>query len=378
MSLETEIEDKRKEIKTDEYPMSIGEITSLYTASPTELDIHPEFQREFRWEGLQKTKLIESIFLGIPIPPIFVSQRTDGIWEVIDGVQRLSTIFEFIGELRDDKGCLKEPSRLIGTDYLPLLENKIWKDEHNRDNQISDALKRTFKRAKLNFVIVKEENDPDAKYELFQRINTLGSRLTNQEVRNCLLLMVNPEFFKWIKSLSTFEPFQKCICLSDKLLDEKYDIELLLRFIVYKNSNIPEIKKAKDVDDFLTKTTIKFAKEPSFNKELEAKIFENTFSLLNKILGPDVFKRYNRGKQVFEGKFLVSAFEVIAIGLGKNILSWEDTTPEQEETLKNKIRSIWADPTFTGNSGSGLNAKMRLPTLLPYGEELFRDGSQNP
>jgi len=77
MSLKEEIDERAKEIHTDGYPMSIGEIISLYNNN--EIDIHPEFQRLFRWNLTQKTKLVESILLGIPIPSIFVSQRDDGI-----------------------------------------------------------------------------------------------------------------------------------------------------------------------------------------------------------------------------------------------------------------------------------------------------------
>ena len=87
--------------------MSIGELLNLYRDK--ELDIHPEFRRVFRWTDYQKTRLIESLLLGIPIPPIFACQRTDGVWDVVDGVQRLSTIFQFIGELRDEGNNLVEP-----------------------------------------------------------------------------------------------------------------------------------------------------------------------------------------------------------------------------------------------------------------------------
>ena len=94
MSLEEQIASRAREIKTDGYAMSIGEVASLYRDN--DMDIHPEFQRIFRWKSPQKSRLIESILLGIPVPPIFVSQRDDGVWDIIDGVQRLSTIFEFM------------------------------------------------------------------------------------------------------------------------------------------------------------------------------------------------------------------------------------------------------------------------------------------
>ena len=101
MGLKEEISAKRKEIVVDAYPMSIGEMMNLY--KDDELDVHPEFQRFFRWDDEQKTRLIESILLGIPIPPIFVAQRIDGKWDVIDGQQRLSTVLQFLQVLKKRK-----------------------------------------------------------------------------------------------------------------------------------------------------------------------------------------------------------------------------------------------------------------------------------
>ncbi len=99
MSLQDEIQVASAKINTDAYAMSIGEVVNLYRDK--ELIIRPAFQRLFRWSTYQKSRLVESVLLGIPIPSIFVSQREDGVWEVVDGLQRLSTILEFIGELRD-------------------------------------------------------------------------------------------------------------------------------------------------------------------------------------------------------------------------------------------------------------------------------------
>ena len=120
MPLNEEIDSMRKEIRTDGYGMSIGEWISLYENK--EIDIHPEFQRFYRWTEIQKSNLIESILLGIPIPPIFVSQRKDGIWDVIDGLQRLSTLYQFVGILRDENENNIEPLKLEKTKYLPSLE----------------------------------------------------------------------------------------------------------------------------------------------------------------------------------------------------------------------------------------------------------------
>ena len=122
MPLNDEITRRRQEIFSDGYSMSVGELISMYEHD--ELDLHPQFQRFFRWTNLQKSRLIESLLLGIPVPSIFVSQRTDGVWDVIDGLQRLSTILQFVGILKDENGNLKEPLYLTATDYLPSLNER--------------------------------------------------------------------------------------------------------------------------------------------------------------------------------------------------------------------------------------------------------------
>lgn len=86
MSLQNQIDAARADIRTDDYSMSIGEWLNLYNDG--ELDIHPEFQRFYRWDSAQKSRFIESLLLGIPIPPVFVAQRKDGVWDVVDGLQR--------------------------------------------------------------------------------------------------------------------------------------------------------------------------------------------------------------------------------------------------------------------------------------------------
>jgi len=96
--------------------MSIGEWINLYEGD--EIDINPAFQRIYRWSDYQKSRLIESILLGIPIPPVFVAQREDGVWDVVDGQQRLSTILQLVGVLKDEKGDKLSPLKLQATNYL--------------------------------------------------------------------------------------------------------------------------------------------------------------------------------------------------------------------------------------------------------------------
>lgn len=193
MALQEEIDVMRKEIRTDSYSMSIGEWISLYEKD--EIDIHPEFQRFFRWTDLQKTRLIESILLGIPIPPVFVSQREDGVWDVVDGLQRLSSIYQFAGILTDEDNNQIDPLILTGTKYLPSLEGMKWNDAYDLDHSLTTAQRLFIKRAKIDVTMIQKESDQIAKYELFQRLNTGGSLATLQEVRNCIMVMYNKDMY---------------------------------------------------------------------------------------------------------------------------------------------------------------------------------------
>jgi Protein of unknown function DUF262 len=93
--LTDEIVKAQRLVRTDAYQMSVGEIVTMYDNS--EIIVDPEFQRLFRWDISQESKLIESLLLGIPLPSIFVFEKENDNWELIDGLQRVSTILEFMG-----------------------------------------------------------------------------------------------------------------------------------------------------------------------------------------------------------------------------------------------------------------------------------------
>lgn len=372
MALQDEINEKKKEISTDGYPMSIGELISLYKEG--ELDIHPEFQRFFRWTIEQKSKLIESIMLGIPIPSVFVSQRDDGVWDVVDGLQRLSTIFEFVGILKDEQGNDVAPSKLTSTAYLPGLNNKVWENSDDAPNSFTSAQRITFKREKIDVKIVKKESDTTIKYELFQRLNTLGSKLSDQEVRNCLLIMINRDFYNWLKELADDQHFINTISIADRLIDEKYNMELALRFVILNVIPPTAVRGLNDFSEFVTDRMIELAKDTNFSRPTMESTFRNTFALLDNVLSESAFKRYNSEKERFEGKFLLAAFEAIGIGLGKNISLWtgQELTDGLKASLITKVKQIWSSTEFQSRYGSGVNVTSRVPVIVPLGEQVLR------
>lgn len=367
MSLRQQINDKRREIKTDGYPMSIGEWVSMYERE--ELDIHPEFQRFYRWSDAQKAGLIESILLGIPLPPIFVSQREDGVWDVVDGLQRLSTIFQFMGILKNSEGGLVDPLVLIGTKYLPSLEGVVWGGDEEADNDLPKELRLIVKRSKIGASIVLKESDESAKYDLFQRLNTGGSELSPQEVRNCLMVMINKDFYEWIRRFRDNSDFKEVTALSDRPIEEAYDTELALRFLVFGMIGVDELKSIGDIGIFLTERMTEVAGAEDFAAEAAADLFNQTFSIINETLGEDAFKRFSSAKSRHEGGFLLSLFEVVALGIAYNLV--ENTLCDKGD-IRRRAQSVWSDAAFTRWATSGITATRRLPHLIPYGRALFK------
>ena len=366
MGLNQEIKLRRAEIFSDGYPVSIGELINMY--EDRELNIRPQFQRYFRWTDVQQSRLIESLLLGIPIPSIFVSQRKDGVWDVIDGLQRLSTIFQFVGIIRGANGKRSDLLLLTKTKYLPSLEGKTWDGEKTdgigRDNQL------LIKRSKIDVKIILRESSEESKYELFQRLNSGGSQLSDQEMRNVIAITVAPQFYEWLAGLATNDDFMSCIALSEKALAEQYHLELVTRFIVLSRIQHDDFRKIGDLGDFLTDETVRFAGDRSFNRSKEKRIFEATFRILSK-LGTDAFRRFDPGKDRHQGGFLISAFEVFAIGLSWHV--GRGKRDVDEESLKRIAKEIWLDNTFTDSIGSGVRASSRIPVVIPYARERLRE-----
>lgn len=361
--LEEEITKHKKEIRSDAYPMSIGEAVSMYQNG--ELEIHPEFQRVFRWNDEKKSKFIESILLGIPIPSFFVSQRDDGVWDLVDGLQRFSTILSFMGELKDENDKCEPPLELLAGDYLKSLAGVKWNDE----KKFTKPMKLAFRREKIDFKIIKKESTPDTKYELFKRINTGGAPLTDQEVRNCILLMINRDFYVTLEELSRYEYFINSISISDDKLLEKYHMELVVRFMVYytyikgKKNNI----KIPDLTTFLDDKICELAKSKSNITDL-SNAFKETFKLIYQVMGGDAFRKYYIKEKKHKGGFSIALFEALSVGIAKN----KDSFPSNDK-LREAIEEFSENTNFLQASGAGVRASTRILQTIPCAIKYFHE-----
>jgi len=352
-----ELEKERKNIKTDHYSMSIGEIVNLYKEGDIKLD--PAFQRLFRWSDEQKTRFIESVLLGIPIPEIFVAQLADGKWVVVDGVQRISTILQLMGELTG-----REPLMMTAAKYLPSLKDNTWET-------LPVEAQRVFKRGKFGINIILTENSVQAQYELFQRLNTGGLHLEDQEIRNCLIIMVDPNFHEKLDKLKTHPSFEQTVQLNPRRIHEEYHMELILRYFIAKHGNIDYSQYSLNtthIRDFFDQETIRLMNDPGFDLDREIELFKETFDWLNSRIGDKAFQKYNPTKDRFEGGFSNAAYEVVLTGIG---LFFDRVKTYTREELVKKIEGIYRDPFVIGNTRAGIKALVRFKELTEFSKKYF-------
>jgi len=329
-----------------------------------ELGLSPNFQRFFRWTDEQKSRLIESLLLGIPVPPIFVTERSDSKWDVIDGLQRLSTIFELMGVLKNSAGNTKAPLQLTKTHYLPAIDGRYWSNDQGEPS-LTDSARIKIKRGRIDVNIIQSASDEDVKYEVFQRLNSGGSNATPQEVRNCLLVMHNADFFQWMEELAARNSFRECLLLTDRSLEEAFDMELLSRYLVFTKSSIDDLQGIDELSAFLNDRVTMYARDSDFPLDTICSNFTRVFNFLSESLGFNSFRRYDADRGKYTGPMLVSLFEVIACGLAYSLESGLEL-PSVDE-FQSRHRDVWNELSSKPFVGSGIRASTRIPETIRYG-----------
>mgnify|MGYP002712355799 CR=1 FL=1 len=356
--IERELEEARKQVFTDAYQMSVGELTNLYRDE--ELIISPPFQRLFRWDNSQKSRLVESILIGIPLPSIFVSQLEDGRWELVDGLQRVSTLLQLQG-LLSDKGF--PPLRLEATKYLPSLEGMVW--DAAEGPSLSQAERLDIKRSKLDVKIIRRGSDPQTKFELFQRLNSFGSALTSQEIRNALLVSISPQFVEWIEELAAFEPYVQLLNLSGRGAEGKQDQELVLRFLYLSTMDAAAISQMGSFQDGLEEFSVALAQETDQDEmERLREIFVQTFTTLQ-MADPKILQKWDHSQGKFKGGFLNTSFEALATSVGFALSKGLPFSDDLAATAK----EFWTDARILDTSVTGKSTDQRIKTVVPIGRE---------
>jgi hypothetical protein len=296
-----------------------------------ELILDPDYQRNYRWDNSKASRFIESIILNIPVPVIYLAEEPDGKFSVIDGQQRLTSLFRFI-----KANEVKELEAQQDIDQL-ILEDLQFRADINgkRYVDLSREERSTISKRPIRCIVVLNESDATLKFEVFERLNTGSTSLTDQEVRNCIY---RGSFNNIIKEMAKNRKFQELISLPEKSQKTMKDAELVLRFIAYR-----DLDDGVAYNDNYTEYMNNYMEE---NREISQnrqeyllKIFNETIDLIYERLKPGVaFRRPTDMDNPYDGTFASnlingSIYESQMVGISRLVEQEKDIPDDFRERI---------------------------------------------
>ena len=386
------VDSKLKKVRTRSLDVSFNEIYEMFRSD--ELKIDPEYQRLFRWSEQKQSRFIESVLLEMPIPPIYVVELPDSRYELIDGLQRVTSYLHFRGllptfvletdvqgeEVEEDGSEMGDAQlgrvqnaaeesgsaepvvrelRLVGCDIITELDGLTF-------GELPVPLQMKMKRNFLRMEVLRAENDKHLRYYMFKRLNTGGERLSDQEVRNCVMRLLDPRFNNFLIEMSRVADFARAVSgLSSEKIRQKADQEYVLRFFALKNDRGSYERK---VGEFLTGFMERMSdpEDSPFSYGEERRVFLKTFRLLYAALGDGVFAKIRpNGRKVTAFSSMV--FESFAIGIQKHLVLLNEDAPEDIEKLREALIAIRADEEFYRlTTGGGQNYASALEARISF------------
>lgn len=244
-----------------------------------ELIIDPEFQRNSTWGVNQKSELVESILMGIPIPVIYLFESLDGSKQIIDGRQRISTIIDF----------LNNKFKLKNLKILGWLNNMYFRD-------IEPKLQGIFEDFQMSFYIIQPPTPERVKYDIFDRVNRGGTKLNSQEMRNALYQGVSTQL---IKEIAESDEFKKVTGdgINPVRMRDRYVVLRSIAFYLYYTDKLKDpytsarLEYRSDIDDFLAKTMIYLNRNIDNAQKTElVTLFKSAYRRIYNMFGDDAFR----------------------------------------------------------------------------------------
>lgn len=290
--------------------------------------LKPELQRKYVWTKNEASRFIDSILLGLPVPSIFLAKEKDEKKLIVDGYQRIMTVYDFI------KGRFSDTSKHFALANSDIINSK-WRGKSFEE--LSDDEKRRIRSTTIHAIIFEQKhpNNDTGMYQVFERINTSGKVLKPQEIRNCVY---QGNFNTLLFELNKDENWRSIINKSEDT--RMYDLELILRFFairdLYKDtSSIKQINLLKYLNEYMGKYR-DIEEEKCFEMK---KDFQNIMKLFNDNLGVNTFRKYSSEKCKFFSKINPAIFDALCIAADeaiKNNKPVVDLEKKYIELLENK------------------------------------------
>lgn len=352
-------------VHTQSLDISFNELASMVQEG--ELDVSPDYQRLFQWSEGARSRFIESLLLEMPVPPIYMVEEEDNTKLLIDGLQRLSSYLHFRGllnapHIRPRPVKIGDMLVLQDCDIVTELNGKTYDD-------LGVALQIKLKRSFARVEVIRKGSNSKFKYHMFKRLNTGGEALTNQQLRNCTIRLLDPKFNDFIIGLADGSAdFRLCVStISDEQFYGAYDKELVLRFFALKNWR-QEFKH--DVADFLTDYMESVSDSDvnlPFDNAAEVDVFNRTFHVLAATLGDNAFSRANKTNTDLVRAFGIYHYEAFTIGIQPFLDRLDVSDPIKIDWIREIFRGIKLDPDFVKLTvGGGKNSPGPLNDRIQF------------
>ena len=333
-------------LNIDRVPASVFQLKRRHDKSPSRLNLGPEFQRELVWNARQKSELIESILMGIPLPLFYVKEDEEGVYTIVDGKQRLSTMFDFI----DNKFALGNLKIL--KDYKGKYFKTLLPAEQSRIEDFA-----------LTLHVIKPPTSDQVTFDLFDRVNRSGTRLNNQEMRNALY---QGNVTKMLKDLAETEEFKMAVGGEDlsKRMKDRYMILRFLSFYLWKcgksidlDANEP-LQYKSNLEDFLSKS-MRYVNKLS-DEELQCLDFENIFKATMvtccALLGKDCFRLPMKEGSSSRRPLNMALFETTSYFVSQLHAYWTS----REEAITKQYQNLLHNPLFVDALTRSVDSKRQI------------------
>ena len=301
-----------------------------------------DFQRKYVWknDAKLKSRLIESVFLEVPIPTIYTAEEENGSEVVIDGQQRLLTFYSF----------LNDEFRLTGLEVCKELNHKSYKTL----GDINASYQEKIDDYPLRVIKILKDSDFSVRFDIFERLNRGSVKLNDQELRNCIY---RGEFNNFIKNIANDKDFQ--VLLGSKEQNRMQDVELVLRFFTLYEKTY--LKYKSPMKHFLT-TFMRDNQNPDENKINELKkIFKHSVQMVKTVIGEKGFYLYtNKDNKSGKSESVINKglFDVLMCGFAgydqNQVMPRKDAVKEELLWLMNN------DEYLDVITGAGTDGKKKL------------------
>jgi hypothetical protein len=333
------------------------------------IDIVPDFQRDYIWGKKQQTLLIESILLGIPMPAFYFNADKQGVLQVVDGVQRLSTIRNFAKMPtmeEDNKGGFSLSEDL---EYLKELVGKQF-------HQLDAPLRRRFNQTQIVVHVIDATSPMDLKYDIFKRINTGGTPLNPQEIRHCMSKQRSRNF---LKKLALSDEFREVVAIKPKRMEDQ---EMVLRFVAFRqlmvsDSTFGNYPKDQTLGGFLLTAAMDLDDTDKVPEKILRDI-ESDFrrALLNasKVFGQQVFRKVMKGAKQ-RARMSRPLFEIWTVALTQ-ILELTDDLGERIRVKAGDAMTHDLDfiDSYTRGTGKPERIRLRFTKALDIVRKAMEEG----